>query len=451
MNEKIFRLYDIRGKYPSQINEKEVFDIGLNLREIFPKKGRIVIGRDARLSSPSLCMALEHGLCAAGFKVINVGMITTPMLDFAVKQLKADGGVVVTASHNPKNDNGIGIIDSSGLFIGGNEVFSKISKKNLKVKSDVGKLKNLKENQSIKRNLYQKYAEYLNKFFDVSKKLKIVIDCSDGSAGPIIKLIKFPKNIETIVINSNPNGNFPAHGPDPTKKTAQKTISMAILRNKADLGVIFDGDSDRALFADDKGRAVRPEHVWRILAIKEHKQTVVFTVLCKYIMDLIKNSSEIFRNFRFVEAKVGHLFMKKICRREKTVIGVESSTHYYFSEDNFSGSAILAMIKVLNAVSQLPYRFSELTGMLPNVFIFPEINLKFNRKNLYNSYLRAKRIFSKKSTKIYFLDGISAYGNDWWFNVRPSNTEDLVRINIETKNKNKLQEIEKKLLKIFKK
>lgn len=449
MNPNIFRLYDIRGKYPSQINEKEVFDIALRLGEILPKKGTIVIGRDARLSSPSLSTALEHGLCAADFKVVNVGMITTPMLDFAVKRLKADGGVMVTASHNPKYDNGLGVVDSSGLFVGGNEIFSKISKKNLKIKADIKKLENPEKCHPARKNINSEYARYLSSFIDTSKKLKVVIDCSNGSAGPIVKSIKFPQNIEAVIINSSPDGNFPAHGPDPTQKTAQRAISRAVLKNKADIGVVFDGDCDRALFADGRGNIIRPEYIWRMLAIKENKPSVVFTVLCRYTMDLIKKSSDDFKNFRFVESKVGHLFMKKICRKEKAVIGVESSMHYYFPEDNFSGSAILAMIKVLNAVSLLPYRFFELSQMLPKVFIYPETNIKFNRKNLSQAYLKTKKIFFKKAQKIYFLDGISAYGSDWWFNVRPSNTEDLVRINIESENKNKLEEIKNQILKIF--
>ncbi len=449
MNKEIFRLYDIRGEYPSLINEKEVFEIGFKLTSIFKRGAKIVIGRDSRLSSPNLSKALEDGLNSVGFNVVDVGIITTPMLDFAVDFFKAEGGVVVTASHNPKNDNGLGVVDSSGLFIGGEDLFLKMSSLKNNSKTKLKKTKN----KTIRKNIDLKYAEELSRYFDVSKKIKAVVDCSNGSASPVINKIKFPKNIEAIIINDNLDGNFPAHGPDPTQKIAQKYIADAVLKYKADIGIVFDGDGDRALFADGRGKVIRPENIWIILAqgSDNKKQPVVFTVLCRYMMGLIKNSSEISDKFDFIETRVGHLFMKEVCRKEKAFAGVESSMHYYFPEDNFSGSAILAMIKVINSISKLPYDFYQLSDMLPKVFVSREINFKFDLKKLPVIYSKIKKMFSSRDNKIYFTDGISVLSSDWWFNVRPSNTENLVRLNIEAKEEIKLEEIKKYLTKILSK
>ncbi len=449
MNKEIFKLYDIRGEYPSQINEKEVFEIGFKSTSIFRKGAKIVIGRDARLSSPGLSKALENGLINAGFEVFDVGIITTPMLDFAVNFFKADGGIVVTASHNPKDDNGLGIVDSSGLFIGGRDLFLKMSSEKNNFKTTYIK----KENKIKRENLDLKYAQELSEYFDVSKKIKAVVDCSNGSSAPVIKKIKFPKNVEAIIINGNLDGNFKAHGPDPTQKIAQVAIAKAVIKYKADIGIVFDGDGDRALFADGKGKIIRPENIWRILAqgARDKKQSVVFTVLCRYMMNLIKNSSGFSNEFNFVETRVGHLFMKEVCRKEKAFAGVESSMHYYFPEDNFSGSAILAMIKVINSISKLPYDFYQLSDMLPKVFVSREINFKFDLKKLPVIYSKIKKMFSSRDNKIYFTDGISVLSSDWWFNVRPSNTENLVRLNIEAKEEIKLEEIKKYLTKILSK
>ncbi len=449
MNKEIFKLYDIRGEYPSQINEKEVFEIGFKSTSIFRKGAKIVIGRDARLSSPGLSKALENGLINAGFEVFDVGIITTPMLDFAVNFFKADGGIVVTASHNPKDDNGLGIVDSSGLFIGGRDLFLKMSSEKNNFKTTYIK----KENKIKRENLDLKYAQELSEYFDVSKKIKAVVDCSNGSSAPVIKKIKFPKNVEAIIINGNLDGNFKAHGPDPTQKIAQVAIAKAVIKYKADIGIVFDGDGDRALFADGKGKIIRPENIWRILAqgARDKKQSVVFTVLCRYMMNLIKNSSGFSNEFNFVETRVGHLFMKEVCRKEKAFAGVESSMRYYFPEDNFSGSAILAMIKVINSISKLPYDFYQLSDMLPKVFVSREINFKFDLKKLPVIYSKIKKMFSSRDNKIYFTDGISVLSSDWWFNVRPSNTENLVRLNIEAKEEIKLEEIKKYLTKILSK
>ncbi len=438
MNSEIFRAYDIRGKYPGQINEREVFDVALRMAAIFPKGKKIVIGRDSRNSSPALYLALHNGLAVAGFKVIGAGLMITPAIDFFVRRFNAAGGIVVTASHNPKNFNGLYIVDKKGASVGGNFIYSKILK--LKPKFKISGKIYPKERDDLNQ---KEYAEFLSGIFSVDKTMRVVIDCSNGSAGPTVKKLKFPKNVRPIFINIRPDGNFPAHGPNPMIAGALKNAADAILKNKADLGVVFDGDGDRAFILDNLGREVFPEHIWKLFHSMYPEEKIVYSVLSGFTMSVFKSKLPELRRAKFIESRVGHLFMKQACFKEKNAIGVETSMHYYLPWDDFAGSGILAMIIATNALSKLPYSLSEFVSLMPETFKIPEYNIKFNKNKLPQLYKKIKKVFLKNSVKTENIDGLSIFGKNWWLNVRPSNTEDLVRINIESTEKEMLGKIKK--------
>jgi len=445
MKPSIFRLYDIRGSYPSQINEKKVFDIATNLGAVFGKNKKIIVGYDARKSSLPLHLSVSNGLRLAGFRVVDAGLITYPMIYFLVNRLRAGGGIMVTASHNPKEYNGLKIINSSGTTLGGLDIFKKIKNR----KSPIFHRDKFLEINKPGNSFQKKYSQYLSKFFDSQKKMRIVIDGSDGTAGPVLEKLRFPKNIKPIFINIAPNGNFSSHGPDPTKRGATKKAAAMIFKHKADLGVVFDGDGDRAVFLDDKGRQVRPELVWRLLAAKYDFLRTICTVVDGFFMAILKKNALPSFKIAVKETKVGHLFVRKEAKNWNADVGIESSAHYYFEGDYFSGSGILAMIKVLNALSVLPYQLSDIIKMLPKTERIPEINRKFFRKKLPALYLKVKKVFHGKTSKVYFLDGISVYTKGWWFNLRPSNTENLIRINIEGLERKKVLFLKKELLKLI--
>jgi phosphomannomutase len=444
MKPSIFRLYDIRGRYPSQINEKEVFDIAANLGAVFGENKKIIVGYDARKSSLPLHLSVSNGLKLAGFKVVDAGLITYPMIYFLVSRLKAGGGIMVTASHNPKEYNGLKIINSFGTTLGGLEIFKKIKSR----KPPIFRGGKFFEISKPDNDFQKKYAQYLSKFFDAQKKIKVVIDGSDGTAGPVVEKLHFPKNIKPIFINIVPNGNFFSHGPDPIKRGATKKATAMISKHKADLGVIFDGDGDRAVFLDDQGRQVRPEKIWRLLAIKYDFPRTICTVVDGFFMAILKKNAPPSFKVAVKETKVGHLFVRKEAKNWNADVGIESSAHYYFKDDNFSGSGILAMIKVLNVLSILPYQLSDIVKMLPKTERVPEINRRFFRKKLPALYSKVKKVFRSKG-RIYSLDGVSVYAKDWWFNLRPSNTENLVRINIEGLERKKVLFLKKELLKLI--
>lgn len=445
MDRSIFRSYDIRGGYPDKINEKTVFYIASQLGAVF-KKGKIVVGHDARLSSPSLYKSLIQGLETAGFKVISVGLVTTPMVAFFARHFHALGGITVTASHNPKNDNGLDVIRRNGISIGGKELLQKLGVKSLKLEArrTEGQIKEVP-----KRQVLYLYTKFLEKLFGVKKPIKIVIDCSNGTAGSVIEKLSFPENVETILLNTKSNGNFPAHGPNPIIGGAQKQAAVAIAKHRADLGVVFDSDGDRALFLDNKGKIIKPEYLWRLLITNSSLCTAVFSVTETYMMHLINR--ELVNNglkYKLVESKVGHLSMRKECAKQKSAIGLESSMHYYFPDDRFAGCAILAMIKTINALSRLPYLLSNLVSFLPQTIRLPEISKRYRRNRMGQLYKAVVHRFVVEK-RIYYKDGLSVLGSNWWFNIRPSNTEDEVRINIESDKTDRAQELKKKLLDIL--
>jgi phosphomannomutase len=390
-----------------------------------------------------LCAGLE----VAGFKVVKVGLITWPMLAFLVRHFKAQGGVVVTASHNPKIFNGLKFIGQSGINYGGAEILKKINKSKTEFGSSRAK-KLITSAKSYKpEEIYSIYARYLEGFIRSKSKIKIVIDCSNGAVGPIIRWIKFPGNITPIFINTKPDGNFPAHGPDPTAKGAINQASKEIIKEGADCGVVFDGDGDRVVFLDNKGKVIRPEYVWWLAYLTGEIKNTIANVTDEYLMSRL--SEQISPSPKIKYVRVGHTFVRLASRESRSDMTVESSAHYYFKEDNYSGCGILAMIKVINSLAGLPYAFSRFLYLLPKSFWLPEINKTFDVKKIKELFKDLKKHFEREAVSFEFIDGLSAFGKNWWFNVRPSNTEDLVRINIEAKDKNKLGGIKKQLLKFF--
>ena len=403
------------------------------------KKGTVVIGHDARLSSPILYKSLEHGLLSAGFKVIKIGVISTPMLNFFVKHYKSQGGIMVTASHNPKQYNGLKIINQKMVDIGGKDLYRKI--RNLKIIYKAGN--KLSKNISSEY-VYKLYRDYLSDFFDVRKQIKLVIDCSNGSVGPIIKKLNFPKNVIPIILNSNPNGNFPAHGPDPTESGAINQAAKKIIESKSDCGVVFDGDGDRSVFLDNKGRVVRSEYIWRLIHSKYSSKRTTYSITEYFMMRLLVDQIDL--DSKTNQTKVGHLFVKKSARQNNSDIAIESSHHYYFKEDNYSGCGMLTLIKFINSLSLLPYHMSWFVDLLPQSSRIQEINKLFNKKKLPDLYSKLEKYFKKNLLVKNNIDGLSMMGGGWWFNIRPSNTEDIIRINIEGAKNSVVRKIKNEIL-----
>lgn len=290
------------------------------------------------------------------------------------------------------------------------------------------------------------YAGFLRKASVIRRPLKVVFDCSNGTTGLVIKKFLQPTthNLQSILINGKPDGNFPAHGPNPTIKGVLKQLQKTVLQNKADLGVIFDADGDRAFFVDNKGRAIDSDIIAYLLIWHFDAKKVMIDLITGW---LVKKIAKRELNVKIIESRVGHYFMKKLMRKEKLEFGSERSGHYYFNKFFYLDSGIMAAIEVMNAVSKLPYSLADFVDLLTGFYFKTgEVNFKFSG-SMENIISALRRKYGKLAQKISRLDGITMEFPEWWFNVRFSGTEPLLRLNLETENsgmlKRKFREIKK--------
>lgn len=432
MLRSIFKLYDIRGVYPAQINEAVVIIVMRALSVLFGKNIRVIIGHDARCSSPALYAAAVQALHESGCHVVKVGMITTPMSMFMVQQLrsKKDIGVMITASHNPKNQNGIKIIDTTMQVLGGLHLYTRMQKiKKIPSVMTTGTHLPIQNREHI---LKKRYTYFLSHFFSKKrpqKKIRVVVDCSHGSVGPIFKNIQTPPWIHMLFLHTKPDGNFPAHGPNPLLKSSHVHIKKEIRKQKADFGVVVDGDGDRVVFFDDKARYIRPEYIWRLLVGHKKWRRSVYTELNSYVITKMLNDTAL-RDMVLYQSPVGRVSLIEIMRRKNADIGFENSGHFYFKDFFGSDSGIVACIQVMEAVLHLPYVLSDFIDMLPRSIRLSELNIPFGSSGRV-SYKKIAKYVGVDKKKVSFFDGMSVRAEDLFLNVRASHTEPHIRINAE--------------------
>jgi len=303
------------------------------------------------------------------------------------------------------------------------------------------------------------YTDFLKKFLNPKCKLKVVFDCSNGTTGLILKKLKI-ENLKLKIINSIPDGNFPAHGPNPWTKDAMNQIRREALHRKADLGIIFDADGDRVFFIDNLGRVVEPDAIARLLIWQLQPKKVVIDVKTGWLVKKIKNQKS---KIKIIESKVGHYFIKKLMRKIEADLGVEKSGHYYFKKFFYCDAGILTAIEIINAVSRLPYSLANFSDLLPQYYRSGELNFKIENPKQFIKIIEEK--FKSKTTNYKlqitnYLDGLTmefkgwpasrSLGEGWWFNLRPSNTEPLIRLNIEAKDLKTLNNKKRELINILK-
>ena len=295
-------------------------------------------------------------------------------------------------------------------------------------------------------NKYQSsYIKFLSKFLFPERPLKVVVDCSNGAVGPIAqKVFKNNSFLNFKFINQKPDGDFPVHGPDPLKGNAFKNLRSLVLKQRADLGVVFDADGDRAFFVDNYGRKINPDAIARLLIWHLKPKKVVIDARTGWLIT----------KFQIITSKVGRYFVQKLMKEKKADFGVEHSGHYYFKKFYFFDSGILAAVQVMNAVSKLPYSLADFVELLP-IYYSKEIDLKIKEKKDYSATLKKiQNLYKKSAKRTSYLDGlkmeiISLKGN-WWFNIHFSNTESVIRLTIESDSERILAVESKKLVKLLK-
>jgi len=434
MLEKIFKAYDIRGTYPDQLNEELAWRIGhgtasflmsaiRGLERADPNASAIVVGRDMRKSSPSLCQAFVEGSRSTGATVIDIGMIDTSQIYFAINHLKTCGGVQVTASHNPAQYNGFKISGSRGVPVGGETGLNDIRRvvTNL-ARHDTGQQGELK-----KQDLANEYRTFVHKFLEPPRRLKIAVDASNGMAGKWVPLLFGDVGeLELSCINMEHKGEF-VHDPNPLVDANLRQLQDEIRRIDADFGVCFDGDADRLMVVDENAQIVRCDMLTAVLARqflqKHRKGTIVFDLRSsRAVAEEIRKAGGNPRRER-----VGHAFMKRALAEAKAPFGGELSGHFYFQDNFYCDSGMLALVHVVNMLTREGKPLSELIAAVKRYASCGERN--FENAEQDATIQRLAEVF--KDARIDYLDGITVQYKDWWFNVRKSNTEPLLRLNLE--------------------
>jgi phosphomannomutase len=423
---KAFKAYDVRGIYPSELDEAGAYAIGRAYVEQFEPKA-IAVGRDMRVSSPSIARAVIQGAADGGAEVKDLGMIGTEMLYFGVGDLDLDGGVMVTASHNPKEYTGMKIVRRGALPVGGDSGLLEIRDRALEI--DVPELVDDPPAESV--DIYPAFVERVLSFIDVGemKPLRVVIDAGNGMAGVMLPPILERLPLDAVTCFFEPDGTFPNHEPNPLLEENREFIVGKVKEERADLGIAFDGDADRCFFVDDTGEFVPGDFVTALLAElmleKEPGAKIIYDVRASWaVPDVVERHGG-----TPLVNRVGHAFIKERMRKEGALFGGEVSGHYYFRDFNQADSGTIPALLMLELVSKRGRPLSELLRPFrERYFITGEINTPVPDVALKLQEL--KEHFSGEG-EISHLDGISVTAEDWHMNVRPSNTEPLLRLNLE--------------------
>ena len=432
INTSIFKAYDIRGIYPTDLNEDLAYKIAQGYVQYVQPKGKVGVGMDVRLCSPQLKEAIIKGLTEAGVDVLDVGLISTDMIYFAVGNYDLSGGIQVTASHNPAEYGGLKMVREKAFPIYGDQGIEQIRDMIL---SDKERIIAKKKGQVEKKNIIDDFALFLSKFVDleVIKPLKIVINPNFGYQGEVIKYVIKKHNLPITLIGLNdiPDGNFPKGRPDPFIPENRPEFLNLVKSEKADFGVAWDGDGDRVFFATEKGDFIESYYMNALfiadLLEKNHGGKIVYDP--RYTWALIE-TAKAYGGEAVIE-RVGHSFIKARMKKEDALFCGESSGHTYFRDFWYADCGIIPALMVMEMISKKGKKLSELVEPLfKKYFISGEIN---------TTVTDAKTILNKIKEKyadaqISEIDGISIEYSDWRANIRTSNTEPLFRLNIEGKN-----------------
>ena len=430
-----FKAYDIRGKVPSELNTDLAYKVGRAFVKHQNAK-KVLIGRDVRVSSPELSKALAQGLSDAGCSVIDLGLCGTEMIYFGTPFLDADGGVMITASHNPPEYNGLKFVKKGSKPMGYDSGLSEIEQ--MIVNNDLGENASQK-GEITEIDIMEDFTKSLSKFYDASKinKFKVVVNAGNGCVGPALDSLEKYLPIEMIKVHHNPDSSFPNGVPNPLLPENRYSTIDAMKKSNADLGVAWDGDYDRCFFFDEKGNFIEGYYIVGLLAkslLKKfpgekivHDPRLIWNTL-----EEVKNAGGI-----AVESVSGHAFIKQKMREVNAIYGGEMSAHHYFRDNFYSDSGLIPFLLILELLSTEGKTLSQLVGKM--IQSFPcsgEINSKVE-----NPIEKLSQLKSKYSDgKLDEVDGISIEYPNWRFNVRMSNTEPLLRLNVESRCDIKLME-----------
>lgn len=435
IDSSIFKAYDIRGRYPDQVNEDVAYKLGFAFADLRQQEENkedltICVSRDMRLSSPSLYDALVKGLTESGVNVLDIGLASTPTMYFATAYYNCDGGIQVSASHNPKDDNGFKLVRRNSVPI--SEETGMYTLRDLVVTSNPTKSNKggkITKKAGVLDDLYHSQIAELNIDLTKIKPFKIVIDAGNSMGSLDVTKMFSHLPCQLIKLNFDLDGTFPAHQPDPLVDANLQPTVDAVIKYSADVGIIPDGDGDRYFFVDNTGQIIRQEilrGIMATIALREHPgATVGYDIRPgKITLDMILEAGG-----KPLVTRVGHSLIKEAMIKNNAVFGGESSGHYFYKFSYGTFEAPFAFVlKFLQYISEQNRSLVDIVRSLKKYFHSGEINSVVGDKNVKLKEI-AKRYSDAKN--ISYLDGISIEYDDYWFNVRPSNTENKLRLNLE--------------------
>ena len=436
IDESIFREYDIRGIVPSQVNEASIRSISHAIAKKCNDENinELALGRDGRLSGEKILNLLSKELQSIGINVVNVGIVTSPLLYFAAKQLPSKSGIMITGSHNPKNYNGFKMVINDSP-ISGLEILSLLSNKPIR-KKDAGK-------EVYKKNLMDEYIEeVLSQSLKKPKKIKVVLDCGNGSAGEIAPKLIRSLGYEVIELYCDIDGNFPNHHPDPGQVENLQDLIQAVKENSADVGIAFDGDGDRLGVVTEKGDIIFPDQLMMIFAkdvLKNHPgREIIFDVKCTNLLRNIINEA----GGIALMSPTGHFHIKNTLKKTNAPLAGEMSGHIFFN-DQWHGfdDGHYSAFRLLEIMNSLDVPLSSILNQLPKAFSTPELNINVEEEKKFEIIKdfvnKAKFEGGSKVT----IDGLRVDFDDGWGLIRASNTTPKLVLRFEAKTPSRLKEI----------
>lgn len=425
----LFKAYDIRGVYGEELNEDFAYKLGRSL-VIFLRASELIVSRDGRLSSDVLHESLCKGIMDQGCSVHDIGTVSTPHFYYACKKFSKPG-VIITASHNPRQFNGFKIINKDLEAVSSSNGLREIQR----LVDNPNFQEPYKKGNYLQINSKRYYLEYLKTFL-VNSELSFVVDSSNGSGKVEADFLDahFPSS---VIINSEIDGNFPNHGPDPTDLTNHNMIRKEILDKSADFGVLFDGDADRAIFFDENGQEIRPEILVSLLDLKGK---VLYDVRSSQSLSRVCED----KGVSCFMIKTGRTNFASEMKKQDAYLGVEGSGHYFLKDFFYLDNPVLIILKLLSVLSK-DKKVSDLVKN--NTYYYHSGELNFKVKDKKSSINKVLEAF--KANQVITLDGYSLYLDKYWFNIRMSNTENLIRVNAEAKDQESLTEIKTKLIRLL--
>ena len=439
-----FKAYDIRGIYNKDFNKDTVYKIGFFLPKLLNSK-IVLVGRDVRSSSEEIFASLCEGITDSGSDVYDIGLATTPMVYFSTVHFGVDASVQITASHNPAEYNGLKISRTKAVPVGSDSGLKELEA----MVHDMPVIIEAKKGTVVAKDAKQPYLAFLKSFVPDTSNLNLSIDCSHGMANLLVKDLLGENH---HYLYDHFDGTFPAHEPNPLEVENCKDLEEAVLAHASDIGVIYDGDADRVMFLDEKGRFLQPDYVTAVLGyyyLRKEKGNVLVDIRTS------RSTTEYLNKMggNVHVWKVGHAFAKNKLRELKAIFGGELAGHYYFRDFFNCDSGFLASLLVLQVVAELKEEGKTIGQFIDSIIAYAnsgEINFKLEEKDKAVAALYDRFVNNDNPINVLDFDGYRIEFDTWWFNVRKSNTEPYLRLVVEAKSAEELKQRTDALTEIIK-